>query len=102
MWRSIVKAIQALKDGFKFKIGAGTTSLWFFDWLGCGPICNLVDYVHISDSDKCIRNISHGGLWELNSLYTSLPSHMVDSIQFVQAPTHFNDSIGDCWVWNGA
>lgn len=32
IWRSIVKAIEALREGFKMRINAGDSSFWYSDW----------------------------------------------------------------------
>ena len=50
VWHGILKTFHAMKEGFGFKLGSGKFSLWYDDWFIEGPVCNLVDYVHISYS----------------------------------------------------
>lgn len=49
IWRSILKAIDTLRNGFQMRLNLGNTSFWYSDWTGLGPLCNWVDFVHISD-----------------------------------------------------
>lgn len=102
VWRSIVKAINALKDGFSFKIGEGGTSMWCVDWLGLGKICNLVDFVHIADTDKRIKDVCLDGTWHLNQLYTTLPPNISESILHKQVTASLTNNLPDCWVWLAA
>lgn len=55
-WRSIQKATLALLGGFSFKISSGNSSLMYNDWLGKGPICNSLDFVHISDTTLRLKD----------------------------------------------
>lgn len=52
-----IEGCQALQDGFQMRIGFQSSSIWYKDWLRCGPLCNLVDFVNISDTDMHIKDI---------------------------------------------
>lgn len=99
--RSILKVVQALRNGFDIRLGPSTTSLWYKDWLGYGPLCNLVNYVHILNTNKSISDIWEDGVWNLNTLATSIPMDISSTIQAKPVPTHMDDSILDYWVWKG-
>lgn len=46
--KGIMQAVDALRVGFEMRLHFGTSSFWFSEWTGKGPLCHLVDYVHIS------------------------------------------------------
>lgn len=56
-WRSIMKAVSVLRDGYKFRIGEGDMSFWFDKWMDEGPMCSKVNYVHISDSQLKVKDV---------------------------------------------
>lgn len=100
-WRSIVKARDALREGFDMRLGSGSSPLWYSDWLQCGPLCYLLDYVHISDTNVKISDIWKNGSWDLSGLATIIPPHIHDVIMQQNVPTHVDDSLTDSWVWKG-
>ncbi|KAK7391877.1 hypothetical protein VNO78_20300 [Psophocarpus tetragonolobus] len=53
----VIKAKKALKMGFSFLIGQGETSVWFYDWSGQGHICEVVPFVHISDTTLTLKDL---------------------------------------------
>lgn len=60
-WKSISKAVEAFQNGFEMRINSGNSSLWYTDWTGKGLFCNMVDYVHISDTQLCVKDIWENG-----------------------------------------
>lgn len=48
-WTSILNALDAIKSGFRVCIGKGDASLLYDNFLEEGPICGMVDLVHIVD-----------------------------------------------------
>lgn len=100
-WRSITKAIEAFWNGFAMRMGSGMTSFWYTDWLGCGPLCNIVDYVHISDNQLSLKDVWDMGTWSLDKLATPLPSHVKDTILNKVVPSITDASLSDTWTWQG-
>lgn len=39
-----------------FRFADGEVSFWFDRWLKDGTICNMVDYVHISDFELQVKD----------------------------------------------
>lgn len=46
----LVRALEYLRAGFTVKIGEGSSSFFFDDWLVMGPISNMVLFAHISNT----------------------------------------------------
>ncbi|KAJ1414180.1 Ribonuclease H-like superfamily [Sesbania bispinosa] len=63
IWNGIVKAKEALKEGFAYRLGMGDTSMWLTDWTGFGRLCDMVPFVHISDRDLVIRDLVVNNRW---------------------------------------
>lgn len=101
IWRSIPKAIEALGDGFIMRLLSGSTSFWYRDWTGLGALCNLVDYVHISDTQIILKQVWDNGNRALHRIVTPLPDDVNEAIYDMHIPVHPNDNLPDCWVWNG-
>lgn len=98
LWRGILRARDSIKDGFRFKVGDGSTSVWFTDWSGSGALGAAVPYVHISDSARCLRDIIHGGFWNVSTLHTEIPPPYVNALQ--QMRTVVVPNMRDCWTWH--
>ena len=60
-WHGIVKAWNVLKDGFSWQLGPGNSSFWYDKWLPIRKLCDLVPFVHITDSDHTVRDIWSDG-----------------------------------------
>lgn len=58
------------------RLQAGDSSFWYSDWLGIGPLCSLVDYVHISDIHLGVKDAWEHGGWNLNRMMTIIPNHI--------------------------
>lgn len=101
IWKSIQKAIISLGDGFKMRINSGNTSFWYSDWTGMGPLCNLVDFVHISDTQLTLKQVWDNGNWALERIATNLPQEVREAIYDCHIPTCPNDNLQDCWAWDG-
>lgn len=56
-WRSICKALNSLKNGFQFRVGAGTLSIWYDKWGDNDPLCRLVLFVDIQDINLQLKDI---------------------------------------------
>ncbi|KAJ1383750.1 Reverse transcriptase zinc-binding domain [Sesbania bispinosa] len=98
VWRSIVKAKDALQNGFYMKLGNGNTSVWYEDWTGLGKLCWKVPFVHISDTQLTVKDLWEGATWSLESMATSLPSDIALRILETPIPQHHSDAM-DSWCW---
>ena len=99
VWRSIVKALNSLKEGFTFNLGSGNLSLWFDTWHKDGPICTMVDYVHVSNSHLTLRDLWWDDVWHFDMLCTTLPVNIQEFISN-QCLTSFANCEA-CWIWTG-
>jgi len=70
VWKAITKTVEVLKSGFKTRIGRGEVSLWYDKWLEDDYLCNIVPYVHISETNLRLRDIYHHGRWNFSHLTT--------------------------------
>ncbi|KAJ1405580.1 Ribonuclease H-like superfamily [Sesbania bispinosa] len=98
IWKSICKAKDIMKDGFSLRIGSGNSSLWYSVWSELGKICDLVDYVHISDNTLQVRDIWLNDLWSFNNLTTPISNNIKEFIQGIPIPKFCQ--IEDTWCWN--
>ena len=99
VWKSILKALEALKNGFRFRIGDGSSSLWYHDWTGMGALCHLVDFVNISDTVLCIKDASSCGSWDGNKMMTIVPNNVQTLVDQHTLPSFFNSVVPDKWIW---
>ncbi|XP_020992601.1 putative ribonuclease H protein At1g65750 [Arachis duranensis] len=72
-WKNIVSAYEHLKEGLHWNIGDVHKSVWYDEWTPFGKLCNLVPYVHISESDFIVADLWKGVSWEVDSLTTPIP-----------------------------
>ena len=50
VWKGITKAWDNLMEGFVWELGNGSSSFWYDSWSPLGKLCDLVPFVHISDT----------------------------------------------------
>ena len=81
IWSAICKTASVLKYGFRIRLGDGSSSLWYDSWTKDGPICAMVDYVHISNSHLLVKDCWDQGSWKLDQLCTPLPEHIKSLIE---------------------
>ncbi|KAJ1410477.1 putative ribonuclease H protein [Sesbania bispinosa] len=93
VWRSICMAVKELREGLIMKLEAGNSSIWDTDWLGCGPLSSLLDFIHISDTYLCVKDLVEHGTWNLGKLYTHLPTEIRDRILSTPPQLHLL-----CWI----
>lgn len=72
--------MQILGPGFICRVGRGQVSIWYDKWLDNVYFCNVVPYVHISDTNFRLCDLMENGDWNFNKLYTQLPSFYQDCI----------------------
>lgn len=87
IWRSILKALETLRQGFQFRIGDGSSSFWYDNWTGLGALCHLVDFVIISNTQLQLKDVSFIGSWDWNKLMTIVPNELSTTID--QFPPSF-------------
>ncbi|KAJ1398023.1 Ribonuclease H-like superfamily [Sesbania bispinosa] len=87
-WRSIILALQELRDGFGPCLNDGGFSLWFVDWMGQGRLFDMVYYVHISDTLLQVRDIVTNDRWDVSSLYTTLSSSCRSVYNWLKEPAN--------------
>nr|KYP50139.1 Putative ribonuclease H protein At1g65750 family [Cajanus cajan] len=99
VWLSIVKGMGKLREGFRPCLADGQSSMWFDDWLGVGALGRLVQFVHISDSDRNVASFWEQGRWKFDSMSTILPFEIAIRVQQVQVP--LVQSGRDTFAWIG-
>lgn len=62
VWRGIVRAKTAVANGYGVSLGDGSSSLWYSDWLGTGPLASRVPFVHITDTELRVADLWQGGV----------------------------------------
>lgn len=101
-WRGIQKAITTFAEGYNFRVGGGESSLWYVDWTKLGPLCHMVPFVNISDSELQLRDVYDNGIWNLQGLSTMLSPALIETIQTVPAPMTLDPRLPDTWTWKHA
>lgn len=86
-----------VEDGFHFKFGNGTTNVWHEPWLLKDPLCHIVSFVHVQDTDLQIKDIITIKGVNLQNIYTMLPRE----IRYIISKTkiHIVDDVNDNWIW---
>ncbi|KAG4982666.1 hypothetical protein JHK82_027524 [Glycine max] len=51
-------ALEFLKKGFIYRVGRADISLFYE-----GPICGMLDYLHISDTNLVVKDVLVNGQW---------------------------------------
>lgn len=97
VWNSIFKAIKALKEGFKFRVGNGTSSFWFTPWSSLGPLSSQVSFIDLQDIDLKIQDVFQHNECHLENMVTNLPNDMKSVLQ--GSPLVLNASVQDAFVW---
>lgn len=93
----VIKARDALKDGYNFRLGRGDISLWYDLSFSQAKLCRLVDFVNIQDINLRVCDIWREGEWDFNRITTIIPQPLKDRIANVNIPSI--GSCSDCWVW---
>lgn len=101
-WRSIMKAVSTFRSGFNIRLASGMSSIWYSNWMGTGPLCRTLDYVHISDTQLVLRDVWENGSWRLDRLATPIPHDIRSSILNITVTNTISGQFPDCWVWSGS
>lgn len=94
-WSSIVKAASFLDRPFKYRVGNDEISVFYDNWLGDGPICDCMDYVHISDTQLLIRDVLVNGQWSWGKFYSIIP----DEVKNKMTSLVMDDNSYDIIIW---
>lgn len=79
------------------KIGIGESSFWYTSWVMKTPFCGQVPYVDIHDLNIRIKDVWDGNKWNLDVLYTPMPSEICNSIG--QTRPWIDVDVSDVWIW---
>jgi hypothetical protein len=80
------------------RIGIGETSFWYEDWTKLGPLCKLVYFVNISDTNLKLHDVCKDGSWDLQTLTTMIPPDVVQAIQQITPPMVLDTRLNDEWI----
>lgn len=69
VWKRILRARDQLREGFKFRLGDGASSIWYSDWSGTGMVAEKLPYVHVSDTELCMADVIRNGNWNFDTLH---------------------------------
>lgn len=83
------------------RINYGNTSFWYSDWTRLGPLCDSVNFVHISDTNLRLNQVWLTDRWAFERLSTILPQEITDMINGITGPTFFQPDMVDRWIWKG-
>ncbi|XP_057418984.1 uncharacterized protein LOC130713213 [Lotus japonicus] len=97
LWKGIPRARDVLKEGFRFKLGNGTTSIWYHNWSGQGSLATRLPFVHITDTSLSLRDVIRDGSWNFSGLYTIIPPDLQQSFHAI-VPS-LDARLVDCWTW---
>ncbi|KAJ1407482.1 Reverse transcriptase zinc-binding domain [Sesbania bispinosa] len=98
VWKGIIKVKNKLKQGFMMDFHRGDISIWYKDWMGMRPLCNLLPFVHIADTQRIIKELWHDGGWDFSKLYKVLPEVIQSYICTIPIPPTASDDL-DTWSW---
>lgn len=98
IWKGILKVRDHLRDGFKFMLGDGNSSIWYRDWSLYGIIANQLPFVHISDTNLCLKDVIEGDHWALDRCLTVIPEEL--KLWFYNVNPKLSSNEVDVWVWN--
>ncbi|KAJ1384246.1 putative ribonuclease H protein, partial [Sesbania bispinosa] len=76
----------------------GGTSIWYMDSTGLGPLCHLLSFVHISDTQLSVKDLWIGGHWDFFVLYTLILEDIPTHIRSIPIPSISVDEL-DTWTW---
>ncbi|XP_057443884.1 uncharacterized protein LOC130736046 [Lotus japonicus] len=99
IWRGILRARDQLAEGFKYRIGDGSSSVWYHDWSGKGKIAEQIPFVHISDTNLQLRDLIVENNWNLNRVMTWMPEEIVS--RFASIEPRVSITAVDRWCWKG-
>ncbi|KAL6555157.1 hypothetical protein OROGR_006415 [Orobanche gracilis] len=98
IWKGILRARDQMREGFKFRIGNGSSSVWHDDWSGTGPIAPQLSFVNIADTKLKLSDFLEEGACNLSDLHTILPDHIKQLFDRMEVSGINN--VEDGWSWS--
>lgn len=89
--------MDVLRTGYSMRIGSGDSSFWFDSWITLGPLCALVDFVDIQDTQLSVKDIRSSYSWDFNRLATVMLLAVREGIQ--NTHMHIRDDVTNALVW---
>jgi len=68
---------------FGVRVDQLDVSLFYDNFLDGGPICEMLDYVRISDTQLLIKDVLVQCSWQWNNLATQLPTDVKDGLRYI-------------------
>lgn len=99
VWRGLMRSHDSLRDGFKFRLGKGSSLVWYRDWTGQGKLGLKLSFAHILDTQLCLKDLVLNNSWNLNRLYTLLPDDV--TYYFSRVSPTLDVTVEDNWAWCG-
>ncbi|KAL9390551.1 hypothetical protein Peur_019156 [Populus x canadensis] len=99
-WKSIIRALKHLREGFMIRLGIGDVSIWYDKWPEFGSLTLILPVVNISDMDILVKDLWVDGKWELESLSKVIPSDIRFGILVIPIPRE--QDLKDCVVWENS
>jgi hypothetical protein len=75
-WSSIIRAKNALKTGYSWRAGSGSSSFWHSNWSPHGLLGTIVPYIDIHDTQLSVKDVLSFNGQHSRILYTTLPQHI--------------------------
>jgi hypothetical protein len=98
-WNAIMKALQALKNGFQYRMGDGNSFFWYTNWSDICTLANHVLYVDIHDLQMRVRDVYTDGKWNFDLLYTTITADVMDRLKLLYVC--LNSQVAGRYTWKG-
>lgn len=99
IWNSILKAREALREGYQFRIGNGQSLFWYAPWTPLCPLCDHVFAVVIQDTTFTIKDIFFNNTYHWELFTTVIPDFIKDIVNQLYLVMH--DHAIDRYIWQG-
>lgn len=97
VWKGLLRARDHLREDLRFRLGDGTSSIWYSDWSGTGIMAESLPFVHVSDSALHLADVIQNGNWDFRRLYTILPPEVGEL--FMKVQPNLMAGCEDNWIW---
>ncbi|XP_009804964.1 uncharacterized protein [Nicotiana sylvestris] len=94
-WKNMLKTRQKVEFRIKWSIQNGSSSFWWDNWTGDGPLAHQVQGIRKSAKTQ-VKDFLTNGQWDINRLNQVLPSHITDFICRIDIG---NDAEDDFPIW---
>ena len=92
-----VRLSPSFRVVFKFGLLIDLLHFGLINGLEMDLLCNVVDYIHISNSQLMVKDCWLNGAWNIDFLYTTFDSNIRSFIKDILIP--LQSSLAYCWVW---